>query len=195
MPMPTAIVPKPEPERLLTIEELPEAVGDGLGELIEGRYIPMPPTGWPHASIEARITSRLQQYVDANPVGMVLTGEVGIVIRRDPDTLRGADLAFVSNDCLAQASPSGYLDVAPELVVEIVSPRDRWTEITAKLDDYFSIGVKRVWLLDPRRRRVSCYSSPTELTLSGPGDILTAEPILPGLKLPVADLFDRVPEI
>lgn len=155
----------------------------------------MPPTGWPHASIEARMTSKLQQYVDANPVGVVLTGEVGIIIRRDPDTLRGADLAFVSQNRLARASPSGYLDVAPELVVEIISPNDRWTEITAKLDDYFSIGVELVWILDPRRRRVSCYRSPTELELRGAGDTLTAEPMLPGLRLSVADLFGKAPEV
>ncbi|MBK5939266.1 hypothetical protein CCR96_08355 [Halochromatium roseum] len=195
MPMSIATAYQPESHRLFTIEELPDAVGDSLGELIDGRFFPMPPTGWPHASIEARMTSKLQQYVDANPVGVVLTGEVGIIIRRDPDTLRGADLAFVSQNRLARASPSGYLDVAPELVVEIISPNDRWTEITAKLDDYFSIGVELVWILDPRRRRVSCYRSPTELELRGAGDTLTAEPMLPGLRLSVADLFGKAPEV
>jgi Uma2 family endonuclease len=180
---------KPEQERLLTIEELPDVVGDASGELIEGRFVPMPPTGWPHASTEARVTARLQQYVDANPIGVVLSGEAGIIIRRSPDTLRGADLAFVSNERIAQASPAGYLDVAPELIVEIISPSDRWTAVAGKLDDYFSIGVELVWLVDPQRRCVSCHHSPADLEVLGPEDILTAEPMLPGFTLPVADLF------
>jgi Uma2 family endonuclease len=192
--MSTATAYTLEPKRLLTIEELRDAVGDASGELIDGRFIPMPPTGWPHASTEARVAARLQQHVDAKQAGVVLTGEAGIIIRRNPDTLRGADVVFVSNERIALASPSGYLDVAPELIVEIVSPNDRWTDTTAKLDDYFSIGVALVWLVDPQRQRVSCYRSPTDLDVLGLGDTLTAEPMLPGFRLPVADLFGKVLE-
>jgi Uma2 family endonuclease len=192
--MSTATAYTLEPKRLLTIEELRDAVGDAPGELIDGRFTPMPPTGWPHASTEARVTARLQQYVDAKQVGVVLTGEVGIIIRRNPDTLRGADVAFVSNERIALASPDGYLDLAPELIVEIVSPNDRWTDTTAKLEDYFSIGVALVWLVDPQRQRVSCYRSPTNLDVLGLADTLTAEPMLPGFQLPVAELFGKVPE-
>jgi Uma2 family endonuclease len=183
-----------EPERLLTIEELPDVVGDAPGDLIDGRFVPMPPTGWPHASTEARIAAKLQQFVDANPVGVVLTGEAGIIIRRSPDTLRGADLAFVSKERIAQASPTGYLDVAPELIVEIISPNDRWTAIASKLDDYFDIGVDLVWLVDPQRHCVSCYRSPSDLEVLGLGDTLRAEPMLPGLALAVSDLFGARPE-
>ena len=187
--MPTSTAPVAAPDRLLTIEELADAVGDTPGDLIDGRFVPMPPTGWPHARAEVRVSTRLAQFVEAHALGAVLAGEAGIVIRRGPDTLRGADVAFVSNQRLARASADGYLDVAPELIVEIVSPNDRWTQITAKLEDYFSIGVELVWLVDPQRRRVSCYRSPTDLAVLEPGDTLTAEPMLPGFALPVAELF------
>ena len=149
----------------------------------------MPPTGWPHARAEVKVSSRLEQFVEANGLGSVLGGEAGIIIRRSPDTVRGADVAFISNQRLAKASPDGYLDVAPELIVEIVSPNDRWSDITAKLEDYFSVGVQMVWLVDPQRRCVSCYRSPTKLSVVGPNGALTAEPMLPGFTLPVSDLF------
>jgi Uma2 family endonuclease len=187
--MSTSTAPAAVPHRLLTIEELADVVGDTPGELIEGRFVPMRPTGWPHARVEVKVSSRLAQFVEAHALGTVLGGEAGIVIRRGPDTLRGADVAYVSNERLARASADGYLDVAPELIVEIVSPNDRWTEITAKLEDYFSIGVALVWLVDPQRRRVSCFRSPTDLSVLGPGESLTAEPMLPGFALPVAELF------
>jgi Uma2 family endonuclease len=178
-----------ETDDLLTLEELADAVGDRPGELIDGRFVPMSPTGWPHARAEVKVSSKLEQFAEASGLGTVLSGEAGIIIRRGPDTVRGADVAYISRERLVEASPDGYLDVAPELIVEIVSPNDRWTDITGKLDDYFSIGVELVWLVDPQRRRVSCYRSPTELALLGPGDTLTAEPMLPGFTLPVAELF------
>jgi len=187
--MSTATAYTLETEHLLTIEELDDIVGDTTGELIDGRFVPMPPTGWPHARAEVKVSSRLAQFAEASGLGTVLGGEAGIIIRRDPDTVRGADVAYISRKRLAQASAEGYLDVAPELVVEIVSPNDRWTDLTAKLEDYFSIDVELVWVVDPHRHRVSCYRSPTELALLGPGDTLTAEPMLPGFELPVSELF------
>ena len=187
--MSTATAYTLETEDLLTIDDLANVVGDTPGELIDGRFVPMPPTGWPHARAEVKVSSRLARFAEASGLGTVLGGEAGIVIRRDPDTLRGADVAYISRERLARACSQGYLDVAPELIVEIVSPNDRWTDLTAKLEDYFSIGVDLVWVVDPQRRRVSCYRSPTDLALLGPGDTLTAEPILPGFMLPVSELF------
>jgi Uma2 family endonuclease len=187
--MSTATAYTREPARLLSVEEFRDAFGDTAGELINGRFVPMPPTGWPHARAEVKVSSRLEQFVEANGLGSVLGGEAGIIIRRGPDTVRGADVAFISNQRLAKASPDGYLDVAPELIVEIVSPNDRWSDITAKLEDYFSVGVQMVWLVDPQRRCVSCYRGPTKLSVVGPNGTLTAEPMLPGFTLPVSDLF------
>jgi Uma2 family endonuclease len=187
--MSTASADTLETEHLLTVEELADVAGDRRGELIAGRFVPMPPTGWPHARAEVRVSSKLARFAEVSGLGTVLGGEAGIIIRRGPDTVRGADVAYISNERLAQAAPEGYLDVAPELIVEIVSPNDRWTDITAKLEDYFSIGVELVWVVDPQRRRVSCYRGPTELALLGPGDTLTAEPMLPGFELSVSELF------
>jgi len=187
--MSTAAAHTLETAHLLTIEELSDVVGDTPGELVDGRFVPMSPTGWPHARAEVKVSSRLAHFAEASGIGTVLGGEAGIIIRRDPDTLRGADVAYISHERLARASPGGYLDVAPELIVEIVSPNDRWTDLMAKLEDYFSIGVGLVWIVDPQRRRVSCYRSPTQLALLGPGDTLTAEPMLPGFALPVVELF------
>ncbi len=149
----------------------------------------MPPTGWPHARAEVKRQLKASAVRRGKRAWYRPRGEAGIVIRRDPDTLRGADVAYISRERLARACSQGYLDVAPELIVEIVSPNDRWTDLTAKLEDYFSIGVDLVWVVDPQRRRVSCYRSPTDLALLGPGDTLTAEPILPGFMLPVSELF------
>lgn len=189
-PMSTASVSIQPRDRLLTLEELPAAVGDLSGDLVRGRFVAMPPTGRPHARTEVKLASKLEQFVSRGGRGEVLTGEIGIIVQRDPDTVRGADILFVSNERLRQAAPEGYLDVAPELVVEIVSPNDRWSDINEKLEDYFGIGVLAVWLIDPKRRRVHVYRSPTEAVTLGLGGVLSGGEALPGFEIQVDSLFE-----
>jgi Uma2 family endonuclease len=158
-------------------------------ELINGRVVPTMPTGRGHGSSEAKITTRLTTYAEATGRGAVMTGEVGIYIRRDPDTVRAADILFISRERLARCAPSGYLDVAPELVVEVFSPTDRWSKVVEKLEDYFAAGVDRVWVLMPDLRRVLAYRSPVDVVQFGEGEILTDEEILSGFSVLVAELF------
>src|SRR6185295_18273495 len=158
-------------------------------ELVNGRVVPTMPTGRGHGSSEAKITTRLTTHAEATGRGEVMTGEVGIYIRRDPDTVRAADILFISRERLARCAPSGYLDVAPELVVEVFSPTDRWSKVMEKLEDYFSAGVDRVWVLMPSLRRVLAYRSPVDVMQFGEGEILADEEILPGFSVAVAELF------
>jgi Uma2 family endonuclease len=176
---------------LLTAEEL-LAMGDiGPSELIEGRLVLMSPTGHPHGLIESRLDRTLGVFVESHQLGEIYVGEVGIYIRRRPDTIRAADLAFVSKGRLTELSDEGYLNVAPELVVEIMSPDDRWSEVKKKLRDYFSIGVRVVWVIDPASQTVSAYRSLTEVSEHTVEQTLAAEEILPGFTLPIKRLFEE----
>jgi Uma2 family endonuclease len=85
--------------------------------------------------------------------------------------------------------PKGFLELAPELVAEIVSPTDRWQEMRAKRNDYFSIGVLQVWIVEPDTHSVLVYRLPTEAAKLGEEDTLHGEGILTGFSLPVARLF------
>lgn len=180
---------KDNQEILMSGEELFRRPDLGPCELVNGRVIPLAPTGHGHGLIEARLTARLVVYGEESGRGEVLGGEVGIYIRRDPDTVRGADIVFISKERLARCQSSSYLDVAPELVVEVRSPEDRWSEIQEKLAEYFSIGVGRVWVLDPKARCILAYRSLTEVLRFDAGQILTDEELLPGFRLSLSDLF------
>jgi Uma2 family endonuclease len=183
-----ALLQKSE-DSLMTGEELFRRPDLNPCELINGRVVPTMPTGRGHGSSEAKITTRLATYAEAAGRGEVMTGEVGIYIRREPDTVRAADILFISRERLARCAPSGYLDVAPELVVEVFSPTDRWSKVMEKLEDYFSAGVDRVWVLIPDLRRVLAYRSLVDVVQFGEGEILTDEELLPGFSVPVAELF------
>lgn len=174
--------------RLITGEELFEMGDIGPCELVEGRIVPMSPAGMLHAVMVPRLASHLSNFVEPRKLGRVLCGEVGVYTRRAPDTVRGADVAFVSRSRMSSVKPS-YLEVAPELIVEILSPKDPWPNVRRKLDEYFAIGVERVWVVDPRKRTVRVYRSPTEVMTLVEGGTLRGEGVLEGFELPVASLF------
>jgi len=189
-PRSTATSPKPRTRRITGDELL--AMGDiGPCELIEGRIVPMTPTGGEHGVIESNLSRHLGNFVVDRKLGKVMNGEVGIFTRRRPDSVRGADIAFVSRERLADRPAKGFLTVAPELVVEIVSPSDRWQEMRQKIEEYFAIGVQRVWIVEPDNRDVLVYSASTEMRKLGEGDLLTGEGVLEGFSLPVAQLFEE----
>lgn len=103
--------------------------------------------------------------------------------------MRAADVAYISHQRLKKGSAEGCMDLAPEVVAEIVSPSDRWTEINTKLEEYFAAGVVVVWVVDPQRRQVHVYRSPTQVEKLSETQSLALEAVLPGLTVPVAELF------
>lgn len=167
-------------------------MGDiGPCELVDGRIVRMNPVGVQHGDIQIALGAALRAFVRKQRLGRVIGGEVGIYTRRRPDRVRGADIAFVSQERLAGSTTKGYLQIAPELVVEIVSPTDRWQDMRQKIEEYFAIGVQWVWIVEPDHRDVLVYSSSTAMRKFGESDTLTGEGVLEGFSLPVAELFEE----
>ena len=173
----------------VTGEELFHMTGVGPCELVKGEIVTMSPTGHPHGNFEGNFYAALRSFVKQNKLGRVLVGEVGIYTARNPDTVRAADVAYVSKERMAKAKSQSYLDVAPEIVVEILSPDDAWSDLMEKMDEYFSIGVKSVWVADPRKQQVYVYQSATDVQRFNVNDTLTGGNVLAGFNVPIAELF------
>ena len=176
-------------EPLINGEELLRMGDIGRTELINGVIKYYMPTGHPHGYYELLLGMFIMQFVLKHNLGRALSGEVGIYIHRNPDTVRAADVAFISHERLAKANPQGYLDVAPELVVEVMSPDETWSDVNEKLEDYFSIDIQQVWVVDPRRERIHIYRSLTDITILTMDDTLDGGETLPGFSLPVAEIL------
>lgn len=117
-------------------------------------------------------------------------GEIGVILRRYPDHLRGPDAAFLTTAQLPPlVSPEGYLVTIPELVVEVRSKNDTQPEIDAKVADYLAAGVVLVWIADPDARTVTAYQSNQPPAVFSAADTLTALPVIPGFAVPVGDLL------
>ena len=179
----------------VTAEELECLEDDGYRyDLLAGELIRVSPGGFDHGRIAARIAARLVTFLDSHPeMGVAVGAETGFRLARDPDTVLGPGAAVVRPERLPPADQRrGYLELAPDLVVEIVSPTDRWTTVSEKVDAYLAAGVTLVWVVEPRARAVRVYTpAGTERRLRAEtGDILEAEPVLPGFRLGLLDLFD-----
>jgi Uma2 family endonuclease len=81
--------------------------------------------------------------------------------------------------------------VIPALVVEIVNLTHTLDEVAAKLEEYFKVGVRQVWVVYPAHTKIYVYSSTTSVRILARGDELDGGLVLPGFRLPVSDLFDR----
>jgi Uma2 family endonuclease len=182
-----ALLHKTEP--LITGEELARRPDLEPCELVEGRIVAMSPTGFTHGEVEYELGMELRAWAKQSGRGRVVGGEVGLYLRRNPDTVRAADILYISTARLARRGSSSYLDVPPELVVEVLSPDDRWSDVMEKIAEYLAFGVDRVWIADPRLRQVFAYRSLTDVTTFGAGEVLGDGDLLPGFRLAIDELF------
>ena len=148
----------------------------------------MSPTGGEHGRVESELAALLREFVRQHKLGWVIAGEAGIYTRRNPDRVRGMDVAFISYARLPRL-PAGFLTVAPELVVEIISPTDRWSDAQTKIEEYLAIGVDFIWVVDPAAHSVRVYRAGARITRLENGDMLRGEGLLAGLEISLAELF------
>lgn len=176
----------------MTAEDLFLVSGDDAHyELVAGSLVRMPPAGALHGKIAARVARVLDEFADAERLGVVCGAETGFVLRRDPDTVRAPDVSFVAKERLAAAGePEKYWPFAPDLVVEIVSSSDRAEDLREKIAEYFAAGTRMAWIVHPRTREVVVHRGARDVRVLGEGDELVGEDVLPGFACPVRRLFE-----
>ena len=180
----------PAAGRPMTAEALHQLGPDLRAELVEGVLVLMPPAGGDHGSVAIRVILAIAPWVHERGLGEVFDSSTGFVLQRDPDVVRVPDVAFVAAARLP-AYRRGFLEVAPDLAVEVLSPSDTFRETARKLDDYFRAGVRLVWLIDPAARSAAACrpDSGTALAWVGEDGALDGGDVLPGLAVPLARLF------
>jgi len=177
-------------EGFLEIVESPE-YNDRIIELVEGEVVEMSlPTGL-HGQITMIISLKIGNYVVDNGLGVVTAADTGFVLERNPDgrdTVRGFDIAFVGNAKVSSVLPDQWVNVAPDLAVEVISPSNEAADIHRKIRQLLAAGTTLVWIVYPSTRTVDVHSPSGAITLED-DDTLGGGDILPGFEIPVREIF------
>ncbi|MGO9466709.1 MAG: Uma2 family endonuclease [Isosphaeraceae bacterium] len=186
--MSTASVPTP----LLTAEEFAERPDPGNPEeLVRGRIVLMPMPKPRHGQICGRAYFLFRVHVDAQDLGHLLSNDSGVITERGPDTVRGADIAFYSFARVPKGPlPDRYLDIAPDLVVEVLSPGDRWPKVLRKVAEYLDAGVTVVLVLDDQRRQAQLYRADGTTRLLDAEEELSIPDLLGDFRVRVGRFFE-----
>ena len=129
-------------------------------------------------------------HVVPRKLGRVYNADAGFVLFDNPQLVRVPDAAFVRADRLPpEAERDKFLRLAPDLVVEVISPSDSMPEVTAKVMMWLDAGVRLVWLVDPRARTVAVYGLDRVPRILRVGDELDGGEVLPEFRVAVAELF------
>ena len=177
--------------RRLTFDDLeltPEEHEGERQELIDGELVVTPPPAMNHQSISSNVVYALERIVREQDLGRVYAAPTGI--RFTPNNVLIPDVIFIARDRLHIIGPK-TVDAAPDLVVEILSPRTRQRDLTTKRDLYARFGVQEYWIVDPDARSVAVLAlagDKYESVPSGESGAIQSR-LLPGLTLTPEDLF------
>ncbi|MCY4120676.1 MAG: Uma2 family endonuclease [Acidobacteria bacterium] len=195
LPLPGQRLPAPRYGRAMTAEELFRLPDDNCRhELVRGELRRMAAAGFRHGAVIMNVAVPLGHHVKQHGLGLMCGAETGFVLERDPDTVLAPDVAFVRRDRIpASGLPAAFWEGPPDLAVEVTSPGDTRREVADKVASWLAAGTRLVWVVDPKRTMVEIHGpdgAPRRLERS---DVLEGEPLFPGFRLPVTDIFGLTP--
>ena len=175
---------------VLSLREFEQLADDGMPhELDEGELLTNSPAKKRHGQIQTRIFFELGRFLLQTPLGQVYVAPTGFLLQREPATLRVPDVSFLTAERAARPSSDDWLEGAPDLAVEVVSPSDTASYVLRKVWQYLRFGSRMVWLVYPDTEEVHVYEGSGGVRILHGDQALEAPGLLPGFSLPVRNLF------
>jgi len=182
--------------KLLTAEEFAEFVLrpenlDRIFELERGEVVEMPRPGKEHGMVCANIARILGNYAVAQNRGYVCSNDTGIIVERDPDTVRGPDVMFFDDDNEREDVEKKWGETSPLLAAEVLSPNDKIGKVHRRIEQQLDFGTALVWLVDPESMIVTVFRRNRQHFVLGSGDEISGEDVLPDFQCLVAEFFRK----
>ena len=176
----------------LTANDLLRLYSEGVrGELIQGEFRETMSAGVTHGKVVINIAGELRNFVRPRRLGSLMGSDTGILLERDPDTVREPDIAYISAERMSLGvDVPGYSEIVPDLVVEVVSPSDTPQEVNEKVRMWLGYGARLVWAVYPSTRTVNVHPESGASSTLTEDDILDGGDVLPGFSWNVVDIFD-----
>ncbi len=177
---------------LLTADDLLRLDSEGVkGELIRGVLHETVTAGGEHGDIASGLIGEVRAYARPRRLGRVGGTDTGILLERNPDTVREPDVYYISAEKLAlDVRVAGYYEVVPDMVAEIRSPSDRRAEFNEKIQMWLDFGVRLVLAVYPQTRTIEAHQPGRSTVTLAYEDTLNGGEIIPGFSCPVRDIFD-----
>ncbi|MFP4438937.1 MAG: Uma2 family endonuclease [Chloroflexaceae bacterium] len=159
-------------------------------ELVRGEVVETMPPGGEHGAIALTLGSYLRSWAKQGPGGYVGV-EAGFMLMRDPDTVRGPDVAYVRAERIPETGvPVAFWELAPDLAVEVVSPDASAADVRDKVREYLAAGTLLVWVVYPRSREIIAHTPDGMARTYAAADTLAHADLLPGFACRVAEIFE-----
>ena len=177
----------------MSVEQFEREYMGKRAELWRGEVREYMPAGPKQGEVALNIGAEVRDFVRHNKIGKAYAAETGFVIHTsEGDSVLAPDVAFIRQERLPEGGfPKGFSRVVPDLVVEVMSPDDTYSQVREKVREWLAGGVQVVWVVDPERRVVEVWQSQEEpAQVLSEDDTLRGEPVLPGFELPVRVIFE-----
>jgi Uma2 family endonuclease len=187
------------PSKLMTAEEFydwcyRDENRDRNFELERGLAVELPLTTWQRGFVCGKLGFIFGEYTRAKRCGYVCTNNVGLILERNPDTVRGPDIAIFLENRRFEDLEIGYVERLPAVVVEVLSLDDPFGEVVQRINKYLEKGISMAWRVDPDSRMVFVHL-PNQLPIVFEGEEeLTGFEVLPDFRCKVSELFKSAGE-
>jgi Uma2 family endonuclease len=159
-------------------------------ELVHGELVEKP-VSVISSLVETRVSTKLTTFCDPKRLAVVLSSTNGIRCFPDePQKVRKPDISVVKRERFSKEHlHEGFLSIAPDLTVEVISSNDEVAELNEKVEEYLAAGVLLVWVIDPENEIVYIHRKDGSVTKLHKDGELSGEDVLPGFACKVAELF------
>ena len=158
-------------------------------ELEHGKVVEMSRPGERHGVVCHNVNYLLGAYLRQRRKGRVCANDTGLILERNPDTVRGPDVFLYDQSQPYDQLHSKYSEEVPQLAVEVLSPNDNWGKVLRRVAEYLQRGVEVVWVVDPENRTATVLLPNQLPQVLEENDQITGAPAFPDLSFPVAELF------
>lgn len=160
-------------------------------EFVDGQWVEKN-MGARSSLVAVNLTVPLASFCREHKLGFVLDGDTGYqgLFPAESKRVRKPDRSFIRYGRLPDDQlPRGYVEIAPDLAVEVISPNDEYGEVQRKKLDYLAAGVRLIWIIDPPTRSMTVIRADRTIKELLEGDELDGEDVVPGFRMAVADAF------
>ena len=156
-------------------------------ELDEGELIVETKAAYKHNRVLQELTVALAVFLETNPIGEVLISENVYAI--SPTTRRSPDVSIILGNRKKELWDATVIHIPPDVAAEVLSPDDASVRIHRRITQYFSAGVKEVWLINPEDRTVEIWTGPNLPARALTGEDSLTSALLRGFTMPLPDVF------